>query len=115
MKYILIPILLLATNFAKGQITEKQLKLNCYPPNGTRIILDKPDMKAIHPAWKQSYEGGSQIGLGWSFISKRIISTKNGKFLFGDIYTSRGGKFNVSQNGFNGSVYVPYEQWECSK
>ncbi len=96
-----------------AQNIEKPVKLGCYPPNGTNRILNKPDTSAIHPAYVSNYKGGSFLGSSWSFVATKLIINKQGKFYYGDIYSPRGGKLNVKQNGYNGPVYVYAKDWVC--
>ena len=89
-------------------------KFSCYPPNGTNRILDKPDTNSIHSAWIENYKGGSNLGTSWSFLGNKMIENSQGKFLFGDIYSPRGGILNIKENGYDGPVYVFYNDWDCS-
>jgi hypothetical protein len=89
-------------------------KFNCAPPNGTNRILDKPDTNAIHPAYIESYKGGSSLGTSWSFLGNKMIENSQGKFLYGDIYSPRGGQLNIKENGYNGPVYVYFKDWDCN-
>jgi len=91
------------------------VKLNCYPPNGASKIFNAPDTNSIHPAWMSDYKGGSSFGSSWSFIATKLFSNTQGKFLLGDLYSSRGGKINIIQNGFKGQIYVLLKEWECDK
>ncbi len=91
------------------------VKLSCYPPNGSSKILSAPDTSSIHPAWMSNYNAGSGFGSSWTFIATKLISNKQGKFLLGDLYSPRGGKFNVIQNGYKGQIYVLLKEWECNK
>jgi hypothetical protein len=46
-------------------------------------------------------------------MASKMITTPQGKFLYGDIYSPRGSKMNVKQNGYNGPVFVYYDDWDC--
>ena len=96
-----------------AQTSEKIVDLGCSPKAGTNRILYKAEKNAIHPAYMESYKGGSYLGTSWSFVATKMITTPQGKFLYGDIYSPRGGKMNVIQNGYKGPVYVYYNDWDC--
>ena len=48
-------------------------------------------------------------------MATKLITNQQGKFLYGDLYSPRGGKMNIKQNGFNGPIYVYYMEWDCGK
>ena len=89
--------------------------LSCYPPSGTNLILGSPNKNDIHPAWLEEFNSGGSLGSGWSFNAVKRIDNPQGVFLLGDIYTTRGGLFNSPENGYQGMVYVPLSDWECTK
>ena len=89
--------------------------LSCYPPNGTNKILFQADTNAIHPAWIENYKGGGYLGSGSSFEAIKIITNEQGTFLYGDFYSTRGGKLNIKENGYTGPVYVYFNDWSCTE
>ena len=112
---IFIISIFLVPFISNGQNIVKKIELNCYPPNGAKFILNEPNVNSIHPAWIENFKGKSFLGSGWGFISEKIVVTPKGEFLFGHVYTSRGGKFTVKENGYAGPVYVLKNEWTCSK
>ena len=42
-----------------------------------------------------------------------MITIKQGKFLFGDFYSTKAVKLNIKQNGFSGPFYVYINDWKC--
>jgi hypothetical protein len=88
--------------------------LSCFPPNGTNLILNSPNRNDIHPAWVNDMTAGSSLGSGWGFNAVKQVQNEQGVFLYGNIYTTRGGLFNSRENGFEGMVWVPYSEWDCS-
>jgi hypothetical protein len=115
-KFIFIPFLILMINTLTAQDTKAVIvKFSCYPPNGCSKIFNIPDTNSIHPAWISDYKAGSNFGSNWSFVATKLITNQQGKFLYGDLYSPRGGKMNIKQNGFNGPIYVYYKEWSCSK
>ncbi len=56
----------------------------------------------------------TDLGTGCSFIGTSKITTKEGvTYLKGDVYSTRGGKLNVIQNGWDKPVYILYKEWDC--
>jgi hypothetical protein len=87
--------------------------LSCSTPNGTNLILSSPNFNDIHPAWIERMKGGSSLA-GWGFNAVKKIQNEQGIFIYGNIYTTRGGLFNCLENGFDGMVWVPLAEWNCS-
>ena len=113
MKQLLITITLFISLSTQAQNIEKKVNLGCSPKTGTNRILYKPEKSAIHSAYISEYKGGGSLGTSWSFMASKMITTPQGKFLYGDIYSPRGSKMNVKQNGYNGPVFVYYDDWDC--
>lgn len=66
------------------------------------------------PAWVEQMNDDSSFGSSWSFVAVKKVENEQGIFIYGDIYSPRGGLFNCKENGFKGMVWVPINEWECS-
>ena len=108
-----VSIFLFSINTNSQNIQKPQHRISCSPISGARFILIKPDTNAIHPSWLENYVGGGTLGKSWSFEVKKIITNEKGVFLYGDVISPRGGKMNVSQNGYSGYVYTYQKEWQC--
>jgi hypothetical protein len=88
--------------------------LSCYPPNGTNLILNSPNLKDIHPAWIENIKSGFSLSDDYIFNAVKKIQNEQGVFIYGNIYSHKMFLFNDSQNGFDGMVWVPLREWDCS-
>ena len=102
---LIVLILFISLVSVKAQTKEAvTIKLNCTcTPIDNPKILSSPNLKSIHPEWKES-EGGTS----WSFFSTKKIENKDGVFLFGNLISPRGG---IMTKG----CYIIYSEWKCSK
>ncbi len=78
-------------------------EFNCVPKKYAPKILSAPNADSLHPDFKTT-----QVGLGWSFLSKKKITNSSGSYLAGDLYGSRGTIVNKS------TCYVIFDEWSCS-
>jgi|688.fasta_scaffold236761_2 hypothetical protein len=106
MKNIKVLFLLLFITFKlQGQVVTK-LKTNCSPVSNYNNVYKKIG----GPTWDRN----SNLGTGCSFIGTESIVSKDGRFyLKGDIYSTRGGKLNIKENGYDKEVYILTSQWYC--
>jgi hypothetical protein len=103
-KSLIVLIMCLSLASVKAQIKDSIIiKLNCAPIDYNPKILSSPNLKSVHPDWKES-----EVGTSWSFFSTKKIENKDGVFLFGNLISPRGG---VITKG----CYIIYSEWECSK
>ncbi len=86
-----------------SQIEEKGTYY-CSPLIYNPKVLANPDSNSVHPDWK-----GSEVGTAWSIIVSKKITNNQGVFLYGDLYSPRGGKMEHSP------FYFIYSEWSCSK
>ena len=102
---LIVLILFISLVSVKAQTKEAvTIKLNCTcTPIDNPKILSSPNLKSIHPEWKES-----EVGTSWSFFSTKKIENKDGVFLFGNLISPRGG---IMTKG----CYIIYSEWECSK
>lgn len=115
MKTFLFVACVFLSNLVFAQNSEIKREYNCYPKEGgANLILNKPDLKSIHPEYLSTYKAGGYLGESWTIIATKLITNSQGKFLYGDLYSPRGGKLNIKINGYDGPVYVPLSQWNCN-
>lgn len=92
------------TNQTGNTPMEENGNFYCSPLIYNPKVLSKPDSNSIHPDWKDS-----EVGTSWSIVATKKITNDNGIFLYGDLYSPRGGKME------NGPFYFIYTEWSCSK
>lgn len=79
-------------------------KTICNARDNTARILTSQSPNDIHPDWK----GESYVGTGMAFVVRKVVTTDVGRYLFGDLYSTRGSVINPN-------VYVIAKEWSCAK
>jgi outer membrane protein OmpA-like peptidoglycan-associated protein len=70
----------------------------CAPKSGDVVILSEPD-----PA--KPYPDAPGIGTSWSLVDVQVIANSKGRFLYGRLFSPRG--------GYQKWVYGRAEHWDC--
>jgi hypothetical protein len=104
MKTVIFGTFLFAFSLVSRSQTVVNGKYSCSPKDNINSVF-----KVIGgDPWEKD------LGTSWSFIGTQKIVTKDGvTYLKGDIYSPRGGKLNVIQNGWDKPVYILYKEWDC--
>ncbi|MER9868760.1 hypothetical protein NKJ35_16460 [Mesorhizobium sp. M0136] len=80
-------------------------KTICNARDNAARILASPSPNDIHRDW----QGESYVDTGMGFVVRKAVLTDIGRYLYGDLYSTRGSVINPKK------VYVIAKEWNCAE
>ena len=102
-RILLLSLGIIILGFKNRPLSQQATVLDCSPIEYNPKILSYPHADSIHPDWAEG-----EVGLSWSISTTKKVKNENGTFLYGDLYSPRGGL--ITKN-----CYVISSEWNCSE